>query len=117
MSDCVDAVRTFRNEFGCGLVQAKAMWDRYGSLERMREAARTAGITEPDSVRADRLQRDLDALRADVRIVLRGFDEGVFVREVAHDAQSGWAVKMLPYIAALGRIIAANPSPAEGIDK
>src|SRR4051812_39015391 len=43
-------------------------------------------------------------LLADVETVLRGFDEGVFVRDISHDIESGWAVKLLPYLAALGRL-------------
>jgi len=41
---------------------------------------------------------------ADVATILRGFDEGVFIRNTAKDLEPGWAVKLLPYLAALGRL-------------
>ena len=44
----------------------------------------------------------------DALIVLDGFDAGVFVRDVTHDHESGWAVRALPYLAALGRVAAAR---------
>jgi len=64
MSDIVSAITTFRAEYGCGLVQAKAMWDRHGSLEAMRAAMREGGMVEPDSVRVARLETALRALEA-----------------------------------------------------
>jgi hypothetical protein len=56
------------------------------------------------------------ALLADVETVLRGFDEGVFVRDISHDIESGWAVKLLPYLAALGRL-AKQCEPQHYADK
>jgi hypothetical protein len=40
----------------------------------------------------------------DVATLLRGFDEGVFIRDIARDIEPGWAIKLLPYLAALGRL-------------
>lgn len=34
--------------------------------------------------------------------VLEGFEKGVFVREIKTDHQTGWAIKIAEYIAALG---------------
>lgn len=34
-------------------------------------------------------------------VILRGFDERVFVRSVAHDHEPGWVVRLMPYIQAL----------------
>jgi len=42
--------------------------------------------------------------RADVAKVLEGFDIGVFVRNTGDDYSDGWAMKILPYIAALARL-------------
>jgi hypothetical protein len=47
-----------------------------------------------------------ETLRVDVAKVLEGFDNDMFVRNTNDDADSGWAVKIVPYIAALGRLAA-----------
>lgn len=52
-----------------------------------------------------------DELRADAAMVLCGFDEGVFVRDVSRDHENGWGVRMLPYLAALGRLKAHIDHP------
>lgn len=49
---------------------------------------------------ANREEKDV-AVRSAVQTVLRGFEEGVFVRSIEHDAESGWAIKLLPFIRAL----------------
>ena len=46
--------------------------------------------------------------REDIAKVLEGFDKGVFVRSTDNDHESGWAVKLLPYIGALQRIAARH---------
>jgi hypothetical protein len=51
--------------------------------------------------------------REDVAKVLEGFDRGIFVRDVSYDGESGWAVRLLPYLAALGRLRDAVPTEAE----
>lgn len=43
----------------------------------------------------------LATLAAAAKTVLRGFDEGVFVRNTAHDQDPGWAIRLMPFIAAL----------------
>ena len=43
------------------------------------------------------------ALKVAVRTILRGFEEGVFVRNVDADSQPSWAIKALPFLAALGQ--------------
>lgn len=40
----------------------------------------------------------------DVATLLRGFQEGVFVRDITRDVEPGWAIKLMPYLAALGRL-------------
>jgi hypothetical protein len=47
---------------------------------------------------AESTRRSLDQA---VRTILRGFDEGVFVRNIDGDTRSDWAVRLLPFIAAL----------------
>lgn len=46
-------------------------------------------------------------LLENARIVLKGFAAGVFVRNVADDDKTGWAITALPYIDALARLEAA----------
>ena len=38
------------------------------------------------------------------KVVLDGFDKGVFVRNTALDDASDWAIKLFPYLKALGDI-------------
>lgn len=59
MNDPIAAVREFRGEFGCGLREAKAMWDKHKDLDKMRAAMRTGGLVEDDYLRALRLEREL----------------------------------------------------------
>lgn len=42
-----------------------------------------------------------------IRKVLDGFHEGVFVRSVAEDRDPAWAIRVFPYIKALGVLAAA----------
>jgi len=44
----------------------------------------------------------------DVGEVLDAFDSGIFVRSTEQDSESGWAMKMLGPLAALGRLKAAS---------
>lgn len=37
-----------------------------------------------------------------VRMILRGFDEGVFVRNIDGDSDPAWAIKLMPFIRAIG---------------
>ena len=41
---------------------------------------------------------------ADVLKILEGFDKGIFVRNTDGDSAPDWAIKLFPYIAALGRL-------------
>jgi hypothetical protein len=43
-------------------------------------------------------------LKADMQIVLRAFDLGIFVRDVTADSDPDWAMRIAPYIAALARL-------------
>jgi hypothetical protein len=45
-----------------------------------------------------------ETLLKDVKMVLEGFDKGIFVRDISHDHQSDWAIRAFPYLAALGRL-------------
>jgi hypothetical protein len=44
----------------------------------------------------------LEVRHAAIRTVLRGFDEGVFVRSTDGDSDPAWAIKVFPFIRALG---------------
>lgn len=39
--------------------------------------------------------------------VLDGFGQGVFVRNIAHDHESDWAIKAFPYLRKLGQLQSA----------
>ena len=45
--------------------------------------------------------------REDVAKVLEGFDKGIFIRDISRDHESGWAVRSLSYLVAVGRLAAA----------
>lgn len=49
---------------------------------------------------ADAYQKAKDAART----VLEGFDKGIFQRNIDGDHVEGWAMKLLPYIAALAEL-------------
>ena len=40
----------------------------------------------------------------DVRKVLEGFDQKIFIRDISGDHRSDWAVTVMPYLAAVGRL-------------
>lgn len=50
----------------------------------------------------------------DVRIVLNGFKRGVFVRSTEGDDKPSWAIDLLPYIAALARLLKATEEEPDG---
>lgn len=57
-----------------------------------------------------RAESEKAALLEDIRVVLRGFEDGVFVRSIARDASPGWAIELFPYLRALARLTnAADP--------
>lgn len=51
---------------------------------------------------------DDGSLVAAIATVLEGFEEGVFLRNVAGDGASGWALRLAPYVAALGVLARAT---------
>lgn len=52
---------------------------------------------------------------SDVRIILEGFDKGIFVRNTDDDHNSDWAIRFSRYILALGRLHVALTVPANGV--
>jgi hypothetical protein len=42
-----------------------------------------------------------DSMRSAIQTILRGFDEGVFVRSTDNDLDPAWAIKLFPFIQAL----------------
>lgn len=42
-------------------------------------------------------------LRQAVRTILRGFDEGVFVRNIDGDMRPDWAIKLMPFVVAIAK--------------
>ena len=41
---------------------------------------------------------------ADVRKLLEGFANGIFIRSTDGDGRSDWAIRLLPYITAMARL-------------
>lgn len=58
---------------------------------------------------------DDEDFRSAVRTILRGFDQGVFVRSTDHDHESAWAIKLFPYIRALAVAQRALAEPGSGL--
>lgn len=54
--------------------------------------------------------------RGDLQLIIKAFDDGVFVRNTAHDYQSGWAVHLLGPARALGALVNAAKADAETSD-
>lgn len=48
-----------------------------------------------------------------LKVIIQGFESGIFVRDITMDSDSSWAVRLLPFIAALGKAQAAI-AKAEG---
>ena len=51
-----------------------------------------------------------------LKVILQGFEVGIFVRNVDSDAESGWLIRLLPYIQAL-KEASELIAKAEGGDK
>ena len=43
----------------------------------------------------------VDELVKHSKILIRGFETGIFIRSIEHDYDSAWAIKLLPYVRAL----------------
>jgi|SRR5665213_2117330 len=68
----------------------------------------------PKHIRELRAQVDgLPVLCQAIATVLEGFDKGVFVRDVTGDGDSGWGVRLLPYISALATLTQLRESMVE----
>lgn len=56
--------------------------------------------TDPERQRLlDAAPEMLEALKG----ILDGFAQGIFVRDISRDADSSWAVRLLPFLSVLGR--------------
>ena len=49
-----------------------------------------------------------DEVSEAIKTVLRGFEEGVFVRSTDRDGEDGWAMRMLPFMLALSTLREAS---------
>jgi hypothetical protein len=63
------------------------------------------------------LMVEAERLRTAGAKVCEGFDKGIFVRALEWDAASDWAVKLLPYIQAIGVLAAAAQPPQGGTEE
>lgn len=60
-----------------------------------------------DPERIAQLTAQRDELRDALSTILKGFEEGVFVRDVTGDGASDWSVKLLPFVIVLAKAQAA----------
>ena len=49
------------------------------------------------------LKEQRDELAKCLQGVIDGFEQGVFVRDITKDGQADWALKLVPFVALLGR--------------
>lgn len=63
----------------------------------------------------DRLAEVNRQLREAASGVMRGFDEGIFVRDTSRDARPGWSIRLLPFITALSKLKSAIERSGEGL--
>jgi hypothetical protein len=65
----IEEIRTLRNEFGCGLVEAKRMVEKYGSATAARAALQDGGLrgVETDVERLATLSAERNALASALR--------------------------------------------------
>ena len=52
---------------------------------------------------AKRLVEQKAELLEALKVIMEGFESGVFVRDITKDSDSGWAVRLLPFIVAIGK--------------
>jgi hypothetical protein len=69
-------------------------------------SARDYRQKQADALRAQvaTLTAELELLREAGATVLRGFDDGAFVRDTRGDGDPAWAIKLLPYLRALAAL-------------
>jgi hypothetical protein len=80
---------------------AKALVERIAANFSLKaQAAIIAEITDAD----------VDLKKA-IKKVLEGFDTEVFIRNTAHDGDPDWALKLLPYLRAVGTLAAEVDDP------
>lgn len=89
---------------------------RAEALQRDRDAAQdgwndAANQRDLHKQRASALAAELAALRAEVAMLLKGFDRRVYVRNVEGDDAPDWAIRLLPFIASMGRLKALMSEP------
>lgn len=58
----------------------------------------------------ERLEAELLNIMEAAAIVCEAFDKGIFVRSTKNDADPRWAIKLVPYLIALGQVT-GNMSP------
>jgi hypothetical protein len=45
-----------------------------------------------------------EELERNIKLVLEGFERGLFVRGTSGDGDPAWAIKLMPYLVALGKL-------------
>ena len=56
-----------------------------------------------DRQAAERAVIERNELLENLKLILSGFESGVFVRDISRDAESSWAIRLMPFIVALGK--------------
>lgn len=74
-----------------------------------------AGVEYNEAARAANANLIASApdLYESLKVILDGFEEGIFVRNISGDEKGDWAMRLIPFLAALGKAQAAL-AKAEG---
>lgn len=63
----------------------------------MREGGDTSEATDSRTAATNELL-------AAAKTVIDGFAQGIFTRDISHDGDPGWAMRLLPYLQAIGKM-------------
>jgi hypothetical protein len=84
--------------------QRRTYWLRLGAQVGAQAEDRiypTHWMPLPDPPAAIRAASPTEKALQALTVIMEGFDSGVFVRNIDHDGEGGWAFRLLPYVQAL----------------
>ena len=79
---------------------------RTAALEAERDAAQQRNVHDEGTI--VRLEAELAAARQAGAKVCEGFEKGLLVRDTSCDEDTGWGIRILPYLQALGVLQSAG---------
>ena len=87
------------------------MIDRAAKIKVIRAHRHRRGAACPGSMRCPTafLLDELARVGAAAKTVLEGFEAGVFVRDVRHDDDPAWAIRLFPYLRAIAVLQGEEP--------